>query len=260
MNRKHLIALACAVGVTAIAIPTALAGGPAKTVCPSGGTPAAGSTVKGGLEVDGTCILNNVTVNGPITVDSTGHLQFYNGSVAHGGITVNPGGELDVNATTNGTGVPTGGTSTINGGINFDGGTSGRSDADIWTATIHGGISFTGQFPFIPFVGFNQPTFCGNDISGTVTFNNVSSFGPVFFGDPDVGCPGNTIHGSLSLTNTASTNRQDEFESNTISGSVFLNASTTQLNGNTIGGNVNCSNGAVILPGEALDPASNTCS
>jgi len=234
----------------------------ATNACPSGGTPAPGSTVKGGLEVDGTCILNNVTVNGGITVDATGHLQFYNGSTANGGITVNPGGELDVNALTNGNGTPTGTTSTINGGINFNSGTVGGSDADIWTATIHGGFNFTGNFPLFSNNTFNFPVICGNDISGAVTVSNVTTFGTLFFGDPDGpgGCPGNTIHGSLSLTNTASTASQDEFESNTISGSVFLNASKTQLNGNTIGGNVNCTNGAVILPGEAGDPASNTCS
>jgi hypothetical protein len=250
MNRKHLIALACAVGVMAIAIPTALAGGTPKTACPSGGTPAPGSTIKGGLEVDGVCILNNVTVNGGITVDSTGHLQFYNGSTANGGITVN-GGELDVNATTNGSGVPTGGTSTINGGINFNAG-SGLSfaDADIWTATIHGGIDFTGTVPF------NQPRFCGNDISGSVNFHDYG-VGLITFGDPRLACPANTVHGSLFLTSVAF---QPEVEGNTISGSVFVNATATELNGNTIGGNVNCSNGAVILPGEAGDGPLNPCS
>jgi hypothetical protein len=112
---------------------------------------------------------------------------------------------------------------------------------------------------------FLQPTICGNTINGTVTLSNVSTAGRVLFGDPSdpdgsFGCPGNTVKGSLKVINSASTNRQQEYEGNTISGSVFLNASTIQLNGNTIGGKVKCSNGAVILPGEAGDPASNTCS
>jgi len=36
--------------------------------CPSGGTPPPGSTVDGGLDVDGVCIADQITVNGGVTV------------------------------------------------------------------------------------------------------------------------------------------------------------------------------------------------
>jgi len=94
----------------------------APSSCPSGGNPPPGSTVNGGLDVDGTCILDTVTVNGGITVEATGHLEIQNGTV-NGGIVVLPCGELDINATTNGAGVPTGTSSTINGGIVITAGT-----------------------------------------------------------------------------------------------------------------------------------------
>ena len=149
-----------AVGLIGVFTPAALSAAPN---CPSGGTPPPGSTVDGGLEVDGTCILDNVTVNGGITVDSGGHLQFQNGTV-NGGIVVLPCGELDINATTNGSGIPTGTSSTINGGIVITAGTlcppGSFSDADIWTALIDGGISVTGAFPLA------FPLICGNEIRG----------------------------------------------------------------------------------------------
>jgi hypothetical protein len=47
-------------------------------------------------------------------------------------------------------------------------------------------------------------------------------------------------------------------ESNIISGSALLIASTLELNGNTIGGSLKCSDGTVILPGEPGDPSGNT--
>ncbi len=249
--KKPLMASAVVVFAAAIIgvlTPGAVAGN-GQTKCGSVPAPAAGSTVKGGLEVDGTCTLINVTVNGGITVDVTGHLSFQGGSV-NGGITVN-GGELDVNATTNGSGAPTGTTATINGGINFNAGTGlPFADADIRTATINGGIDFTGALPF------SAPAFCGNDISGAVNFHDISSPYQITFGDPRLGCQANTIHGSLFLTNVTF---QPEVEGNTITGSVFVNATSTELAGNTIGGNVNCSNGAVILPNEAGDGPTNAC-
>jgi hypothetical protein len=251
LRRRMLIPLALIgtlAAMVAVFVPSASA---ATAPCNSPSTtPAPGSKVNGGLVVNGTCILINVTVNGGITVDVTGHLSFQGGSV-NGGVTVN-GGELDLNATTNGAGVPTGTTATINGGINFNAGTGlPFADADIRTATIHGGIDFTGALPF------SAPSFCGNDISGSVNFHDLSTGGQITFGDPRLGCAANTIHGSLFLTNVTF---QPEVEGNTISGSVFVNATSTELVGNTIGGNVNCSNGAVILPGEAGDGVANACS
>jgi len=119
-------------------------------------------------------------------------------------------------------------------------------------ARINGGASFTGNIS-------NTPV-CGNDIHGDVVVSNVSNGGAfLFLGDPedppfDVPCPGNTIHGSLSISNSASL----EVEGNTITGSVSLDASTLELNGNTIGGSLSCSGGTVILPPAGPDPSGNT--
>jgi hypothetical protein len=262
-SKRYLAGGAALAAVLAIVVlsPSAIAG--TQNKCPSGGTPASGSRVSGGLEVDGVCILKNVTVNGGITVDSTGHLS-QQGGTASGGINVNPNGELDVNALTLGSGAPTGTTSTINGGIRFNAGMASLSDADIWAARISGGIFFTGSLP-LQGLTFSFPTFCSNTINGTVTFSNVTTYAAVYFGDPGpgggpYGCPGNSINGSLQLINTHSTATHDEFENNIINGSVVLDNSQVELNGNTIGGSVQCKNGSVIYPGDPPDGPSNTCS
>jgi hypothetical protein len=245
--------------VAVLALPAALA---AEVHCPSGGTPTAGSTVNGGLDVDGMCIVDNITVNGGITVESGGHLQLTRGTV-NGGIVDLPCGELDVNATTNGSGTPTGTVSTINGGIDIEASNvcppNAFSDADIWTAKINGGISMTGTFP----AGF-VPVFCNNQIKGNMNLHNVTvvPFGLAegTIGDPDGSadfgrvCPGNTITGAFIMDNSS----VFAVESNAIGGSALLSASTLELNGNAIGGSLKCSNGTVILPGEPGDTAPNT--
>jgi ABC-type phosphate transport system substrate-binding protein len=189
-----------------LALPVALA---AEVHCPSGSTPPASSTVNGGLDVDGTCIVDKVTVNGGITVEAGGHLQFTNGTV-NGGIVDLPCGELDVNATTGGNGVPiTGAKSLINGGIDIEASDvcpmGAFSDADIWTAQINGGISMTGTYA----VGF-VPIICGNTIKGNMDVNNVTVVNIGTFeatiGDPDSAngrpCPGNTITGAFIMNNS----------------------------------------------------------
>ena len=168
--------------VAVLALPVALA---AEVHCPSGGTPPPGSTVTGGLDVDGTCLVDHVTVNGGITVEAGGHLQFTNGTV-NGGIVDLPCGELDVNALTGGSGSPiTGATSTINGGIDLEAGNGvctiggAFSDADIWTAQINGGISITGAYPIaFPFI-------CNNKIKGNIGVHNVTVPLEFYIGDPD---------------------------------------------------------------------------
>jgi hypothetical protein len=237
----------------------ALAAADAQNHCPSGGTPPPGSTVNGGLDVDGVCTLDQVTVNGGITVESGGHLQLTR-SVVNGGILSLPCGELDVNATTLGAGVPTGTTSIIHGGIDIEANNvcplGAVSDVDIFTAQIDGGISMTGTFPitFAPYI-------CGNDINGGVHLNDVTVIPLGTFegtiGDPDNGfraCPANTISGSFHMSNSS----MFAVEANTIGGSVLLSGSTLELNGNTINGSLRCTNGTVIVPGEPTDPPGNT--
>jgi hypothetical protein len=216
----------------------------AATHCPSGGIPPSGSTVNGGLEVDGTCTLDNVTVNGGITVDATGHLQLTRGTV-NGGIVVLPCGEIDVNARTNGSGIPTGTTATINGGITINAGTVcaplSFSDADIRNALIDGGLSVTGAFLIA------LPLICENEIRGGVTLNDVSTPFGFALGDPDAApfpCLGNTIHGTVSVSNSTDL----KVKSNTVGGSVLLSGSILlELRNNAINGSLRCTNGTVIV-------------
>ena len=219
--------------------------------CWSGGTPPAGPVppVTGGLTIDGTCILKNNTIYGGLTVAGTGAVSLQGGTVS-GGITVQPGGELDVNATTNGAGVFTGTTSAVFGGI----GINNPFDVDIWNATIIGGVALTGGNPS------SDPTICGNKIIGGVALRNITTVGFFYFGDPtdkiqfDGKCPGNTIQGSLAVTNSST----GEVEGNSVSGSVLLNGSRLQFNGNTVAGSLACTNGTTIRPPEAGDPSGNT--
>jgi len=250
----------CAVGVVALGMFgfPALAAADAQNHCPSGGTPTTGSTVDGGLDVDGICVIDQVTVNGGITVEAGGHLQLTRG-IVNGGILTLPCGELDINASTLGAGVPTGTTSIIHGGIDIqakDVCLTGGSDVDIFTAQIFGGITLTGRFPinFAPYI-------CGNDIQGSVQLTDVTVIPLGTFegtiGDPDNSlraCPGNTISGSFHMNNSS----VFAVESNTIGGSALLSGSTLELNGNTINGSLRCTDGTVILPGEPTDPPGNT--
>lgn len=242
-----------------VAVMFTLSGVARASVCPSGGTPPANSTVNGGLEVDGTCVIDNVTVNGGITVEKGGHLQLVGGTV-NGGIEVLPCGEIDINATTNGAGAPTGTNAAIHGDIDIEADnvcpSEAFSDVDIFTAKIDGGISITGTFPndFFPYI-------CGNEIKGSihVVNVNVTQIGQFegAIGDPDGAlrsCPGNKISGSLHMRNSA----VFAVESNTIGGSVLLSASRLELNGNTIHGSLRCSNVTTILPRDGSDPLSNT--
>ena len=210
--------------------------------------------------MDGVCIVDQITVNGGVTVLEGGHLQLTNSTV-NGGIIALPCGELDVNATTLGAGVPTGTTSTINGGIDIAAGavctTPGAfSNADIYTAQIDGGISITGVYAVgaLPFV-------CGNTIKGSIHVNDLTVTPIGLFegaiGDPNSpfqSCPGNTITGSLHMSHSSVL----AVESNTFGGSVLLSASTLELNGNTINGSLRCSDGTVILPPDPGDPTGNT--
>ena len=252
-----------ALGMIGVLTPAAVS---AASSCPSGGTPPPGSTVDGGLDVDGTCILVSVTVNGGITVEATGHLSFQDGTV-NGGIVVLPCGELDVNATTLGAGVPTGTSATINGGIVLNGAAplticpvGSFADADIFTALIDGGILVTGNFPG------SAPRICNNEIRGHATLNDVfAPFGFSLGDEASTGCPGNTIHGAVHVSNSSGTAIfRLEVEGNIVGGSVLLSGSTLELQGNTINGSLRCSNGTVLLPGEPGDPANtvhgaNTC-
>ena len=259
MNRRITFAVLAALALAAcsqeqrITGPVALSDNGHKFSCPSDGTPPRGSQVQGGIEVNGPCILDGVTVNGGITVDAGGQLQLQSSAV-DGGISVLRCGELDVNFPAQAA-IPPGTTSTINGDIVIDASavctSPASSDADIWTAQIKGSISVTGSYDG------NRPTICGNTIRGDLILDHITSDRRFWVGDPDGfgGCPGNTIGGALSVSNSTAS---FEVEANKVGGSVLLSGSALELNENTIGGSLRCSNGAVILPGEAPDASGNT--
>ena len=223
--------------------------------CPSGGAPGPGDVVSGGIEVDGECILDHVTVAAGIVVDPGGDLELESSTVA-GGIVVSACGELDVDFADHT--APTGETSTIKGDIVLTASTDcpsgGFSDLDLWTARVAGKVVVRGNY-------LGGPTICDNQISGDVVLDHATSVHPFWLGDPDFSCPGNTIGGTLSVRGSESvgTGRTLEVEANHVTGSVLLSASRLELNENTIGGSLLCTNGTVVLTREPDDdPVGNT--
>lgn len=223
--------------------------------CPSDATPEPGAVVQGGLEVNGYCLLDHVTVNDGIIVDPGGNVELES-SLVSGGIVVSPCGEIEVDLSDH----PTGETSTLNGDLKATATTDcpsgGFSDLDIWTAQIKGSVSISGSY-------LGGPSVCGNQITGNVVLDHATSEHPFWLGDPDgvFGCPGNTIGGTLTVSNSLAVGigRTLEVEANHVTGSVLLSASTLELNENTIGGSLLCSNGTVILSREPDDdPVGNT--
>lgn len=251
MNRGTVVGLVAAALLAmggALAPPAFALAAPTNS-CPGAGTPAPGSTVKGGLEVDGVCSVSDVTVDGGIVVEGGGHLVFVD-SVARGGITVMSGGELDINHDIGQSPVGSGGR--VDGGIVL----TNPLDFDIWSTTVNGGIQVIGDST--P----DAPTLCGTAVNGTVDVSNATTTG-IFVGDPEDNptfatalCPGNTINGGITFSNV----HGGAIEGNTVAGSVALDASSVEFNGNTITGSSTCTNGTVIVPGEAPDPAGNSCS
>jgi hypothetical protein len=225
------------------------------TSCPSGGTPGPGDVVAGGIEVDGECLLDRLTVTGGIVVDPGADLEI-EGSAISGGIEVSACGELDVDLADHT--APSGATSTISGDVHVTASTDcpsgGFSDIDIWTARINGKLVISGSY-------LGGPTICDNQISDDVVLDHLTSVHPFWLGDPDIACPGNRIGGTLSVSNSLAVGagRTLEVEANSVAGSVLLRASTLEFNENTIGGSLLCSNGTLILTAEPDDdPVSNT--
>lgn len=266
-------ALLAAVAAVLIAyVPTASA---ASTTCPSGGTPPPGSTITGGLDVDGACSLDGVTVRGGITVGSAAKYPglFLNASTVTGGLVSN-GGEVDIGYDFDAEGV-TFSHNTITGGITLN----NPAGFDIFGATIRGGFHFNTGFPScsppFPSPCVYAGLFCNNVIYGDTRLDTVYQ-GVVAIGDPEpdetcggAGLGGNTFHGSLSLINSnylilppfippGAPVESNEIEGNTVEGSLRVIGSTAEVYGNTVGGSLFCSNDTVILRPLGLDPSGNT--
>jgi hypothetical protein len=279
--RKGLAVAASFAGVAAaVAVAVAMfapSASAARLVCPRDGVPAAGSTVTGGIEVNGgACRLDNITVYGGITVDPTPESAGFDvnfarvgfASTVNGGIRVDHGSLLGVDIV-----YATGevnASSTINGGIT-------ANDAfglDIEFATVTGGVTLNGTEDYSFLCGspedgcFQTTTICGDNIFGNVSISTPPGADQNFLGDPgeqffaNANCDANTIHGSVFLTNSNFLNPFDgesnEIEGNTVTGSVHVDHSTAEVYGNTVGGSLLCTNGSVIQPPAPDDPSGST--
>jgi len=229
--------------------------------CPSGGTPAPGSTINK-LEVDGFCQIQNVTVTGGIQVDPTpasasdANTLVVDASHIDGGVVVGTGSSFWVGANFF-TIELTHNSSTINGGIRLIG--SGPFDV-VADATIRGGVSAEGPNLFGLWL-------CGSNLEGNLSLTSLAT-GAAFVGDPgedtfaNGDCAGNAIHGSIALTDSnfilPFNGESNEIEGNTVTGSVRVDHSTAETYGNTISGSFLCSNGAIIQPAPPGDPSGTT--
>jgi hypothetical protein len=211
-----------------------------KTTCPSGGVPTPGSTINGGLVVDGDCTFTGAIVNGGIVVEGNGHLTLYKSTV-NGGTSVQRNGEFDSDNPS-----VTGGANLLNGGVTED----HAFDMDIFNTTVQGGIHYAGG----PLgVGFFFET-CGTTVQGEVTLENIgqagTEIGDRFF------CARNTITGSVHILNSGTTAVELEFA--TIGGSVDIWNSHPAVTGNTIGGSLLCHQGATLHHFDSDDTFPNT--
>ncbi len=211
-----------------------------KTTCPSGGVPTPGSTINGGLVVDGDCTITGVMVNGGIVITSNGHLTLYKSTV-NGGTDVQRNGEFDSD-------YPpiAGGGNSLNGAVRED----HALDMDIWNSTVQGGIHYAGG----P-LGFGAfYTACGTTVQGDVTLDGIGQ-GGTEIGD-QFNCARNTITGSVHIRNSGT--RAVELEFASIGGSVDIWNSHPAVTGNTIGGSLLCHQGATLGHYDADDTIANT--
>jgi hypothetical protein len=148
----------------------------------------------------------------------------YTNTTFKGGLVVNPGDFCVLNNVT------------VNGGFTVNGSDGNFPFLVVNNSTIHGGWSITG--------GIIAPNyFCGNNVDGGLTVNNVDNLFGIFaisFGEANAGCAGGTINGGASFTNiTAST----ELDAYTVNGGVTfanVNGNINEIEGSTIHGSASC--------------------
>jgi hypothetical protein len=211
-----------------------------KTTCPSGGVPTPGSTINGGLVVDGDCTIRGVLVNGGIVIEGNGHLTLYKSTV-NGGTHVQRNGEFDSDNPP-----VAGGGNLLNGGVTED----HAFDMDIFNSTVQGGIHYNGGPLGVGFFYEN----CGTTVQGDVTLEDIVQ-GGTEIGD-QFNCARNTITGSVHIRNTGKTSVELEFA--TIGGSVDIWNSHPAITGNTIGGSLLCHQGATLGHYDGDDTIANT--
>jgi hypothetical protein len=169
------------------------------------------------LEVTAGCILDQVTVDGGLTVRAGAHLQLSNSTV-NGGINVDPHGKLELQA------------STISGGIVLN----NADDIRLHNSVINGGVLIAGPGN----VNF-RPTLCNMNINGGITVTNANIYKGIDIGVSSGGsCSGSNITGHLAIDKSVVSGL---FNAN-IKGSLrCINGGMVKSNsGNTITGSNTC--------------------
>jgi hypothetical protein len=147
--------------------------------------------------------------------------------------------------------------STINGGLTLN--TIGAFVAA--DMVVRGGFTMNGSYDWPSICGsdpdcFSPVPLCGSEIWGNVTVRDVNT-NELSVGDPNEplfpngDCAGNTIHGSLLISDThflSAHGDPTEIEGNTVAGAVHLDNSSAEVNGNTIAGSLLCTDGAFLRP------------
>ena len=170
-------------------------------------------------------------LSGPVTVPA-GATCILTADNVSGSVNVNPGGRLWIRDN-----------STINGSVNSD---------QAGTDTTNGDIPFSVEI-------------CNSHITGSVNITRATS--NVWVGDPDIGCDGNTIDGSVTLN---SNDVGPELINNIIKSSVTVNSNhgsthdedqSAEVAGNTITGSLNCAgNDNGVSPDESSPPSNKAAS
>lgn len=224
-----------------------------KTTCPTGGVPASGTTINGGLIVDGVCTVSGVTINGGVVIEHSGHLTLYKSTV-NGGTDVQSGGEFDSDNPE----IAAGG-NLLNGGIHA----TAPFDIDIHRGSVHGRTFLNGLTLLTGFVAVRF-SYCGVDVQGDIVLDHLpTSPNGAGIGDPTdadlfapTPCAGNTINGSIFIRDSAGS--RIEVEGNTITGSVEIFDSTPSVSSNTIGGSLLCHQGGKLARWDVDDSNVNT--
>ena len=116
---------------------------------------------------------------------------------------------------------------------------------DLHRGVINGLVRFHGMFPSNSPFGAARFSVCGVDLQGSLAIEDILPFpSGVHVGDPvePAHCAGNTISGSVLIRDNPGS--RIELEHNTIGGSVQIWNSDPSVSTNTIGGSVDCHQGA----------------
>jgi len=199
MRTKLLAAVVFAAAIALVVVPAGTAS--ATTEC---NNTYSNTTFKGGVVVNegDFCVLDNVTVNGGLTVNGTAFDTF-----------------LDIE------------NSTINGPLAING-----AFMTVNNSTIHGGWTITGEtFPFTDLCGNNIDG--GLAVTNAELFGAALSFGEL-----NAGCAGGTINGDASFANNDGAVELDGYKLNGALNLAGNPSSFNELEATAVQGSASCQN------------------